>query len=72
MNDNRLIIAEIVLSRPDVRDSAMPEIHLITGELRQADGIPGRARLEYELALNVPDAPAWITARANELIRSLN
>jgi serine/threonine-protein kinase len=72
ITDERLRIAEIALNRALEQSSTLAETHLIIGELRQAANSPARARAEYELAANLPDAPAWVKTRAAELIRSLS
>lgn len=72
ISDERLIIAGIALNRPSVRDSAFPEIRLIIGEWRAAENNAGRARVEYQVARDTPDAPAWVIERANALLAALS
>ncbi len=51
-------------------NGALPETHLILGELYQVQGHLEEARTEWRYAITASETPLWVIARASELLDS--
>jgi serine/threonine protein kinase len=70
ISENRLPLAAAALNRLSVEDSALPEAHLVQGELDLAQGNKQKALTQWKQVAAMTDAPGWVKQRANELIQS--
>jgi len=72
----RALISQDALQRAEfflqtvLRETNLPEAHLVMGELNSAQGDRESARAEWEQARQLPDAPQWVQQRATELLDS--
>ncbi len=67
VNDD-LTGADAALQRALERDSRMPDIRLVAGELYAAQGNLEQARAEWQRILNGGPAPEWLLQRAQTLL----
>ncbi len=64
-------LAGVSIAKALTLNNELPEGHLVYGELLQAQNDAERARHEWQLALDAPDAPDWVREHATELLSSL-